>query len=403
MISSQVTFSMDKTLIILVHGTWGGRKESRSTWRQPMKSKSQLWFEENSSFRNAIKNIQKSFDIIPFFWNGFNRAHDRTEASRRLASFIETKMLSTHDGILKYKKLIIIGHSHGGNISLKSLDYIDETKFSVNNENVCVLTMATPFFSFGQQIFKPSNVVIWYGSASILAILRCTYLKHAYDQLWNLGVLCDLVILFLVTPVAFRIGNHFTKGGTYDEQQTKFGKFISEKIRGYVIRTSRDEAAFGAGLNSSTFVVFNRTLNKVLDGIAKPINALPVPKNAILQSIVFAIYFIIMLFAFFLVQVISRVSPEESMIYISMLFQIPFMMILSTWSLYLISFVGLGMPMNGMKDLDVSIDSAPDADFNIKVQTITRSSSTMSGNLRHSLHSNQDCINLVKEILITEI
>ncbi|MBS0984885.1 hypothetical protein [Acetobacter thailandicus] len=386
---------MTGTLVILVHGTWGGRKISSSGGAVAQSNTPPKWFEAGSAFCQVF-NTLPNCDIKIFDWNGRNNAAARAQASAFLAKFID-------DHIKDYTKLILIGHSHGGNIAFKSLDFIDKSKFSITTDSVCIIAMATPFLKMGNQIFRKSSPAIWYGILWGAFISRVTYLIYSKKVYFDFSILSIAIILFFLFPISIFFINYFFDTGTYDANQTVFQEYNSKKLRSYIIRTSHDEASFGTNINSLTFFVFNKLLNLILDAFAKPINALPVPNNPILQAFCFSIYFSVIPFFLFIINYLFGLSPDYITAKLAYFFQILLVVILSTWFGYSLSFVGLGMPMNGLKDLDVAVDSTPDSGFHMNVETIINSVSLTSNESRHSLHSNPLCISSIKNILSTEI
>ena len=110
------------TLILLVHGTF---------------AKNAPWTSEDSFFSKQLKEeIKESYDIGTFQWNGKNSHSSRIRAGKELS-----------EGVLEcikkgYKKLILIGHSHGGNVILYAIKNIDISKIKIE-----IVTLSTPFIN----------------------------------------------------------------------------------------------------------------------------------------------------------------------------------------------------------------------------------------------------------------
>lgn len=116
-----------RPLIILIHGTWG----SRSVWSQP---------ETSSIARAIVTRFPDTFEIERFSWTGRNSPACRREAAERLAEqMIQNLEHNT-------RPIILISHSHGGNIALAARDMLPST----NRHKIGVVTMGTPFLREGR-------------------------------------------------------------------------------------------------------------------------------------------------------------------------------------------------------------------------------------------------------------
>ncbi len=139
------TDSPPDLLITLVHGTWprGPLHDVFLTpfhglWPPPSGAES-LWFAESSVFRNrliAALNRQKLHArISPFLWSGANSVRARDIAAQKLAEHIRTERLIHPDSTQ-----LLIAHSHGGNVVLRSLGQL-----AVGHDNIFIAALATPF------------------------------------------------------------------------------------------------------------------------------------------------------------------------------------------------------------------------------------------------------------------
>src|SRR5262249_47174563 len=89
-------------VITLVHGTFA----RRANWSRP-----------ESNFAKALQaRINNTVRFESFDWSGFNLHRARLLASRRLAD----KLISTRKRF-PGAKLIVVGHSHGGNVAAYAL------------------------------------------------------------------------------------------------------------------------------------------------------------------------------------------------------------------------------------------------------------------------------------------
>lgn len=110
--------------IIPVHGTWSNTR----TWQNltGIKTASKNLFGDNV--------LGKSYG-----WSGANYAVSRTEAALGLIDHVRTQMQSkTFNG-----EITLVGHSHGGNVSIEALNMMAEMK-EFDNVQLNLLTINTP-------------------------------------------------------------------------------------------------------------------------------------------------------------------------------------------------------------------------------------------------------------------
>ena len=110
--------------IIPVHGTWS----DNTTWEDlgGIKKATYNLFNDN--------NLRKSYE-----WSGGNYAQSRTEAALGLINYIRTQMNSeSFNG-----QITLVGHSHGGNVSIEALNMMAEMK-EFDNVQLNLLTINTP-------------------------------------------------------------------------------------------------------------------------------------------------------------------------------------------------------------------------------------------------------------------
>ena len=84
------------TRYLIIHGTW---------------SKQFDWFMPGGDFYDALANQIPPGTVSFFLWSGKNRDDSRREAAQKLVEYIQL-FYSSKD------ELILIGHSHGGNVAL---------------------------------------------------------------------------------------------------------------------------------------------------------------------------------------------------------------------------------------------------------------------------------------------
>jgi hypothetical protein len=110
--------------IITVHGTWA----KRST------------FENLSEIRKASNNLFGDNNFgVSFPWSGANYAESRTKAAIQLVNHVRTQMQSKDFN----GKITLVGHSHGGNVSIEALNMMADMK-DFDNVQFNLLTINTP-------------------------------------------------------------------------------------------------------------------------------------------------------------------------------------------------------------------------------------------------------------------
>jgi len=115
---------MSDTIFILVHGTFSPDAD---------------WTEPNSKLRNNLRNsVSGSVAFEVYDWSGENSTKSRITAIHNFYYFIQEKIKSKYSN----KKVILVGHSHGGSIITSVFSYYPE----INNLISGVVTLNTPFF-----------------------------------------------------------------------------------------------------------------------------------------------------------------------------------------------------------------------------------------------------------------
>src|SRR5262245_3438341 len=137
-------------LITLVHGTWG-----RGFFpRRQRQSRRPFWFEEGSPFLARISGELSDVPhkIRPLLWSGANSIYVRDKTAQDLAEH-----LSAEHAEHPQASQLIIAHSHGGNIALRSLHHLQKRDASplcgAESPNPLVATLATPFIEVHQANF----------------------------------------------------------------------------------------------------------------------------------------------------------------------------------------------------------------------------------------------------------
>jgi Alpha/beta hydrolase family len=110
---------VSRRTIVLVHGTWGRGffpKRRDASLYPPNK---RWWFEEGSQFRmrldEALKAASLDWQIRAFLWSGANSVHARDCAASELSHQLTIDLQDPE------AKVVIVAHSHGGNVALRAL------------------------------------------------------------------------------------------------------------------------------------------------------------------------------------------------------------------------------------------------------------------------------------------
>jgi triacylglycerol esterase/lipase EstA (alpha/beta hydrolase family) len=112
---------------VLVHGTWARNAE---------------WCRDNSDFCRQLRdNLGGSLNFDVFQWSGFNLHRARIIAGSRLTSRLSS-IVSKHPDA----KILLIGHSHGGNVIRYALRSAE-----IASRITGVVTLATPFIGLASR------------------------------------------------------------------------------------------------------------------------------------------------------------------------------------------------------------------------------------------------------------
>jgi predicted esterase len=130
-------------VVTLVHGTWGRGLFPRTNRRLP-KPELRRWFEPESKFRKQLEERLAGgvrYAIEVFCWSGANSIRERERATQELNQLLLAQQ-ARHPGA----RLLVIGHSHGGNVALKA-GYLTEQA----GGKLDIVTIATPFLQIAER------------------------------------------------------------------------------------------------------------------------------------------------------------------------------------------------------------------------------------------------------------
>lgn len=121
--------------LLLVHGTWGrGFDPDKPAGKQ-------RWFEEGSAFWNKVAHgleyLGTRLTMDAFLWSGANSISERGAAAIELAHDLDGAVQAEPDA-----HLVVIAHSHGGNVALAAIGHMTQDRSRVQ-----LITLATPFLT----------------------------------------------------------------------------------------------------------------------------------------------------------------------------------------------------------------------------------------------------------------
>ena len=160
-----MTFSCDmEKIYVLVHGTF---------------SNSSIWLK----LKDSIREKEQCF-IFDFNWDGMNKFDSRRDASIKLRENLVELRIRYPD-----QEIIIIAHSHGGNIAVQALN---DTFFKINYRLIC---LATPFFlPHKRKINSFANLFVIYLFIFLFALV-CSIISQNYDFMLKATIFIFIIYL----------------------------------------------------------------------------------------------------------------------------------------------------------------------------------------------------------------
>jgi hypothetical protein len=153
--------------IVLVHGTWG-----RGIFR---KKEVADWCNSKSAFvtrlAEAIRNELPQTTVVmcpPLNWSGKNSIFARERAARDLADVLRHQIADGHP-------VLIVAHSHGGNVALKAISLVE------NTSKIYLCTLATPFLSVFEVSRSPAHSREFMSVTGFLLSAAATYYLVPYS------------------------------------------------------------------------------------------------------------------------------------------------------------------------------------------------------------------------------
>jgi pimeloyl-ACP methyl ester carboxylesterase len=245
-------------IVVLIHGTWAGR----SIWTLP-----------GSPLRKSVQHaLGAGVRFERMVWSGRNTFHARSTAANKLLA-----LLSELGRCYSNVPVIIIAHSHGGNIAMQAL-----TRLDPNIRVDGLLCLSTPFLiaeprELGEIGHFATGVVpatlFWIGFSVIgqllVQILFGTQIES--DALFGVSGLVDYLpfAVFLVTTIAsvfvwFLAKKH--ANATAKQLIEDLAYKVSPKTRVLILRTAGDEAS--SSLNAITLL--SAIIERIYEIFASP-------------------------------------------------------------------------------------------------------------------------------------
>ncbi len=156
-----------QTHIIAVHGTFAGREHVGDN-----RLADKEFYSEKSEFAAALRSQVPDAKWHEFTWSGKNLESSRTKAAREFRRYLKRLSVPAQD------KLIVLAHSHGGNVALDAL-----RRAPVDNP-VELYTVGTPFVwkrnpsIFGLLGLILPGLIFFLAFAFIAAVIDNGYLRY---------------------------------------------------------------------------------------------------------------------------------------------------------------------------------------------------------------------------------
>jgi acetyl esterase/lipase len=149
-----------KMSFILIPGT-------RLTLRKKIPTTPPDWTQPNSKLYNALTVKFPRCSIIWLPWSGRHNQVDRHEAAKKLATLIDAYRNDTD-------RIVLIGHSHGGNIALQAAHQVSLVPIEL-------ITLNTPFITERHQPEEASarrtaNFILFFATL-LLAVVAIVWLR----------------------------------------------------------------------------------------------------------------------------------------------------------------------------------------------------------------------------------
>ncbi len=385
-----------KWCVVIVHGTWAHRDRSSQARivnhdlaKVNILEERARWFEVGSRFLSMLHSTLKKFgDVInldSFIWSGQNSLSHREEASKMLAEHIEI----TH-GKHPESNVLIIAHSHGGNVAVSALNKIQDLSY------IHTVTIGTPFLTiYPPSVPRPkiSRLIMWWSSLCALALLLNIFSIASIE--WS-GTIIFAAIFGCIISILSQFKTIKKNNGVIPGDVSRLTEITSsECLQGkeaslLILRAINDEAGALIGFAASSSLFSKWLSDKCLAGLSYlPLIAFPMAAIAVI-------------FAY-----LGVIGAD------ALLTGLPFWLIIGLS--VLLTITGFGIFFAALcnvayahelrlrfHDIEIGLNSVPDFEGNIKICTVTRGNSE-TFRMRHALYNDDKCLERTREWLITKI
>jgi pimeloyl-ACP methyl ester carboxylesterase len=210
-------------VITLVHGT---------------NARQAPWTQSGSPFRANIETgLPGEIQFQIFNWSGRNSFRARDRASQELA-----KELDATAGRNPEAQLVVIGHSHGGNVALKALNRMnDESRVSG------VACLSTPFLTIRDRNLgkKGKDLIGALPGVPIMVgyVLASMWFENYFEAHRKVALAGVLVAMLILVPVAGSIGEKLERSAERIAAAARIGLAGLKEGRLLIIRHTGDEAS----------------------------------------------------------------------------------------------------------------------------------------------------------------
>jgi alpha/beta hydrolase family protein len=206
-------------IVTIIHGTWA----RKATWCQ-----------SNSPFAESIReHLGPDTEIDTFNWSGRNNHPSRHQASLQLGAKLREQALNPN------AKLILVCHSHGGNIALYALRD-PELRQAVAG----VVCLATPFFVASERSLDRTDENVIMATPMILFMAPFIWIAIEYISNWSTlipFVVIGIALLVLVVVLFDTVLRRLQRVAKETAAQMALPSLKSARL--LLIRSPGDEAS----------------------------------------------------------------------------------------------------------------------------------------------------------------
>jgi hypothetical protein len=210
------------------------------------------WFKSQSDFFVRVRERSSiPFHVVAFEWSGGNSFRARYDAAKKFADLVN-RLAESHVG-----PIIVIAHSHGGNVFQSALPLLPE---HVRQRLTTAVFLATPFLHFEPKLHRRINTVAGVSAFAFTGVV-------IVPAMYLLGTATISIAAYSVVTTAMYVRCVFfirKRSEGYKEFHESQQKIARSFIPAIFVRTRGDEAL-------SIFSIFE-SVGRVLDEIVDRVN-----------------------------------------------------------------------------------------------------------------------------------